>query len=79
MAGSCTELVDGAEKVGSVLRTRTGARPVFVSAGHLLDLQAAEHLVLSALQGHRLPEPQRRAHLLATSLAAGKDPPPQRA
>jgi deoxyribonuclease V len=77
-AGSRTALIDGGERVGSVLRTRTGGRPVFVSAGHLLDLQAAERLVLSSLQGHRLPEPQRRAHLLATSLAAGRDPPPTR-
>jgi deoxyribonuclease V len=78
-AGSRTALIDGGERVGSVLRTRTGGRPVFVSAGHLLDLPAAENLVLGALRGHRLPEPQRRAHQLATAWAAGRDPPPQEA
>ena len=79
-AGSRTELLDGGERIGSVLRTRAGGRPVFVSAGHLLDLRGAERLVLGSLRGHRLPEPQRRAHQLATALAAGEfHPPPIRA
>ena len=78
-AGSRTALIDEGERVGSVLRTRTGGSPVFVSAGHLLSLPDAEGLVLACLRGHRLPEPQRRAHQLATALAAGRDPPPQRA
>ena len=77
-AGSRTALIDEGERVGSVLRTRTGGSPVFVSAGHLLSLPDAEGLVLGSLRGHRLPEPQRRAHQLATALAAGRDPPPIR-
>jgi deoxyribonuclease V len=69
-AGSRTALIDNGERIGSVLRTRTGGHPVFVSAGHLLDLPAAEGLVLGALRGHRLPEPLRLAHHLARARAA---------
>jgi deoxyribonuclease V len=78
-AGSRTALIDNGRRVGTVLRTRTGARPLFVSPGHLLSLPDAEGLALACVRGHRLPEPQRRAHLLATALAARAGPPPQRA
>jgi deoxyribonuclease V len=76
-AGSRTALIDGGERIGTVLRTQTGARPVFVSPGHLLSLPDAECLALACARGHRLPEPQRRAHLLATAWAAGRDPTPK--
>jgi deoxyribonuclease V len=74
-AGSRTALIDNGERIGTVLRTRAGSRPVFVSAGHLLGLPDAEGLALACARGHRLPEPQRRAHLLATALATRGDPP----
>ena len=48
--GARAPLVDdrcGAEVVGSVLRTRDGVRPVYVSVGHLIDLHGAEQVVLS--------------------------------
>jgi len=51
---------DGAE-IGSVLRTREGSKPIFVSIGHLVDLASAEAIVLSADGGNRLPEPTRLA------------------
>jgi deoxyribonuclease V len=52
------------ELIGSVLRTRTGVRPVFVSVGHRIDLAAAERLVLDCTAGYRLPEPTRLADKL---------------
>jgi deoxyribonuclease V len=76
-AGCRTALIDRGERVGTVLRTQTGVRPVFVSVGHLLSLPDAEGLALACVRGHRLPEPQRRAHQLATAWAARGDPPPQ--
>lgn len=59
--GARTALVDGDERIGSVVRTRDGVKPVYVSVGHLLDLPTAERIALSAGAGFRLPEPTRRA------------------
>lgn len=53
------------EAVGSVLRTRTGVRPVFVSPGHLVDQAAARELALACAPRYRVPEPTRRADRLA--------------
>lgn len=51
--------------VGAVLRTRLKVKPLYVSVGHLMDLNTALDMVLSCLRGVRLPEPQRRAHAAA--------------
>ena len=59
--GSRAALREGRERLGTVLRTREGVRPVYVSIGHAVDLDAAERLVLRAHGGFRLPEPTRRA------------------
>ena len=62
--GDRAALWDGVERIGTVLRTRDGARPVYVSVGHLADLPSAEALVLRCGHGYRLPEPTRRADRL---------------
>lgn len=59
--GSRAALRDRGERIGMVLRTRTGVRPVFVSVGHLIDLATAERLVLECAVRYRLPEPTRLA------------------
>lgn len=53
------------EAVGSVVRTRTGVRPVFVSPGHLVDQAAAREVALACVPRYRVPEPTRRADRLA--------------
>jgi deoxyribonuclease V len=63
--GSRARLIDRGETVGYVVRTRDGVRPVFVSVGHLADLDSAVRLVLRCATGFRLPEPTRRADRLA--------------
>lgn len=50
--------------LGAALRTRANARPVFVSPGHLCDLESALKVVLDVSRT-RLPEPLRRAHQTA--------------
>jgi deoxyribonuclease V len=50
--------------IGSVLRTRDGVKPVFVSVGHRLSLRDAERVVLLCGGGFRLPEPARLADQL---------------
>ena len=63
--GSRTDLVDGGEVIGSVLRTRAGVNPLFVSIGHRIGLAEAEAWVLRCCRGYRLPEPTRLAHQAA--------------
>ena len=70
--GAWTPLRDDDEVVGRALRTRAGARPVFVSVGHRIDLTAACQQVLDLCAGYRLPETTRLADQLARrSLMAG--------
>ncbi len=63
--GSYAEVVDRGEPVGVALRTRLGVKPVYVSIGHKVDLEAAIYWVLECCRGYRLPEPTRLAHLAA--------------
>lgn len=61
--GARTALMDGNERIGTVLRTRVGSKPLYVSIGNAIALKDAEELVLRCCDGkHRLPEPTRRAH-----------------
>ena len=59
-------MLDG-RRVGTVLRTRDGVRPLFISPGHLCDQASAVRMVLRAGGGVRLPEPARCAHRLVTT------------
>lgn len=63
--GSRRALMDKRERIGTVLRTRHGVKPVYVSVGHRIELPRAERLVLDCAIRYRLPEPLRLAHQLA--------------
>jgi deoxyribonuclease V len=63
--GSSVPLLVGDRVAGTVLRTRSGVRPLYVSPGHLVSVESAFSLVLSASTRFRLPEPIRAAHKLA--------------
>jgi deoxyribonuclease V len=63
--GCWTPLEDAGEVIGAVVRTRSRVRPVYVSVGHRVDLEAAVSLVLSCATKYRLPEPTRWAHRVA--------------
>ena len=60
------------EVLGAVLRTREHCKPIFVSAGHRIDLDSALEWTLQATTRYRLPEPTRRAHLLVNALRRGR-------
>jgi len=62
--GAISPLIQKNQRVGSVVRTRTHIKPVYVSVGHKLDLEAAERLILCCSVGYRLPEPIRLADQL---------------
>ncbi|MFA5867042.1 MAG: deoxyribonuclease V [Actinomycetota bacterium] len=67
--GSVTALVDKeGHEIGQVVRTKDKVKPVFVSVGHLIDLDSAVELTLACSPRYRLPEPTRQAHILANKL-----------
>jgi deoxyribonuclease V len=60
------------EVVGRALRTQDGIKPVFVSIGHLIDIESACALVLRLAARHRQPETTRRAdHLCRQTMRSG--------
>jgi deoxyribonuclease V len=67
-AGSRSPLIHRGEQVGVALRTKSKVSPVYVSPGHLIDLDSAVDLVLRSTGKYRLPEPTRQAHLLVNRL-----------
>jgi deoxyribonuclease V len=73
--GSWSPLVDKGETVGAALRTKTRVQPVYVSPGHLIDLEGVVDLTLRCDGGYRQPEPTRRAHLLVNALRRGDRSP----
>ncbi len=64
--GSRSDLLDGDEVIGAVVRTRSDVRCVYVSVGHRATLDGAVSLVLDCCTRYRLPEPTRLAHQLVT-------------
>ena len=60
--GDTSPIVHEGETVGIVVRTRAGAKPLYVSAGHRMDLPTAVDFVLRLAPRFRQPETTRRAH-----------------
>ncbi|MCK6471832.1 MAG: endonuclease V [Planctomycetes bacterium] len=72
--GARAALKDGRERIGTVLRTRAGSKPLYVSVGNAIALKDAEALVLRCCDGkHRLPEPARRAHEAVNAYRRSKE------
>ena len=68
--GATSPLAIDADTVGAAVRTRPGTMPVFVSPGHLIDVESAVRVVLAATGRYRIPEPLRAAHREAVRLRA---------
>lgn len=64
--GSAVVLTDRGERIGTVLRSRTGVKPLYVSPGHLVDHESAVDWVLACCTRYRLPEPVRAADRVAS-------------
>jgi deoxyribonuclease V len=63
-AGSSVALIDekaGGERIGTVLRTRDGVQPIYVSQGHRVSLESAVRFTLQVWDGYRIPRPTRDA------------------
>jgi deoxyribonuclease V len=64
--GARQPLLDKGEVIGTVLRTRRGVRPLYISIGHRISLETAVDYVLRCTTRYRLPETTRAAHRLAS-------------
>lgn len=60
-AGSASPLMLRGERVGTVLRTRDGVKPIFVTQGNRVSLESAVKLVQVCTDGYRIPRPTREA------------------
>ncbi|MFP4030182.1 MAG: deoxyribonuclease V [Desulfococcaceae bacterium] len=63
--GATSPLIHRDETIGTALRTRDGVKPVFVSPGHRISMEAAVARVLDCGAGFRLPETTRWADGIA--------------
>jgi deoxyribonuclease V len=65
--GAWVPLVDRGERIGAVLRTRAGVKPVYVSIGHRVSLETAVRYAMACTTRYRIPEPLRSAHRFAAT------------
>jgi deoxyribonuclease V len=55
--------------IGAVVRTRDDVKPLYISPGHLIDVEGAVAFTLACGGGYRLPETTRWAHRVAGGAA----------
>jgi deoxyribonuclease V len=67
--GAWVPLTHKGERVGAVLRTRPGTKPLYISSGHRISLETAIAYVMRCTTKYRLPETTRHAHRLASGPA----------
>jgi len=58
-------ITDGEEVIGAAVLTKLGVKPIYVSVGHQVSLERAIQIVMDCTRGRRIPEPIRRAHMMA--------------
>lgn len=66
--GDWTPLNYKSKIVGAVLRTRNNVKPIYVSPGHLIDLNDSIEIVLKCSGKYRIPEPLRKADILSKEI-----------
>jgi deoxyribonuclease V len=63
--GRVAPLTYKGEVIGAEVVTKQGTKPVYVSVGTKVSLERAVRLVMECARKYRLPEPIRRAHIIA--------------
>jgi deoxyribonuclease V len=72
-AGSQAALTDKDEVVGVAVRTKSGAKPIYVSPGHRVSLSAAVRLTLAVVDGYRIPRTTREADRYVAAVKLGSE------
>lgn len=52
--------------IGAALRTKAESKPIYISVGHMISLETATSIAKHCIRDHRLPEPIRKAHEMAS-------------
>ncbi len=60
------------EIVGGVICTKKDTKPLYISPGHLITLEDTMRLVMSCLNGFKIPEPTRQAHIISQKIKREK-------
>ncbi|RDC62889.1 endonuclease V [Adhaeribacter pallidiroseus] len=68
--GALSPVLHRNEHIANAIRTKEKVKPVFASAGHLLDLETATQIALATTRKHKLPEPTRLADYYAAVFKA---------
>jgi deoxyribonuclease V len=66
--GSKTPIIHHKEVIGYAVRSRAKVKPIFVSPGHLADLDSSVDLVMSLIDRYRIPVPIRHVHNLSNAV-----------
>jgi deoxyribonuclease V len=72
--GDWSLLTDAGEIIGAVVRTRTKVKPLYVSSGHLCNLDSAIATVLETASKYRQPVTTRLAHQYVNDLRRQGNP-----
>jgi deoxyribonuclease V len=70
--GNYSTMMEGDEKVGLALRSRTNINPIYISPGHKLSFEDAYKIVMQSLTKYKLPRTIRLAHQWANRLRKGE-------
>ena len=58
-------ITDKGEVIGAALVTKSGRKPIYVSIGHRISLERAINIAIDCTRNYRIPEPIRKAHIIA--------------
>jgi deoxyribonuclease V len=68
--GEWAAMIDGEERIGAALRTRSGVKPMYISQGHRISLETSIQLTLAVCDGPRIPRPTRDADQYVSKVKA---------
>lgn len=66
--GSKSPMIHHKETIGYAVRSRDKVKPIFISPGHLADLNESVDMVLSLTDKYRIPVPIRYVHNLSNAV-----------
>ncbi|MBO8160245.1 MAG: endonuclease V [Thermosipho sp. (in: Bacteria)] len=66
--GNYSYLEFNGNNVGVVYRSRTNVKPIFISPGHLIDIESSLTITEKFITKYKLPEPTRLAHIYSQKI-----------
>ncbi len=74
VVGQAEDIIDPKTKelLGKALKSKNRSKPLLISPGNKITVDEALSVAQHCLQGYRLPEPTRQAHLLVNAFRRGE-------